>query len=231
MEYTGIFLFDGYFEAICEIRTDAGKWRMLKAIYNYETKGILPDEKTVDMGIFKLVKALIDGRRKKNQSSEVDNDEKNNKNLVCESVSDNLESREGDCHKKIADTRACVNKNKKNNANENVQINKISSPPNPSVGTPSGGEKNLLYVPTIPEIQRFIAKSRIKNVSPHAFKAYYDAKNWRIRGEPIKNWHALLVWWANNNVSKNLGKSRSFERELSPDDVDSIFIDLDDVEF
>ena len=60
----GIYIFEGYIEALDTIRQDYLKWRMLKAVFEYETKGVMPPAEIAENGIFLLIKAMIDGRTK-----------------------------------------------------------------------------------------------------------------------------------------------------------------------
>lgn len=224
MENLGMFFFEGYFSSIMSIKSDAGKWRMVKAIYDYETKGILPDEKLQNSGIFRLIKALVDGRaEKKNKLQKEVGYVEENQIFDPKSPKDDSQNLE-ESSDEITRTRThAFNKNKNENGSEKNNLN-FSSPDDAG----AGGERN--YIPTISDIQKFVAKARIKNISPHIFKTYYDSKGWKIRGKPIENWRAVLIMWASKGISV-VNKSKSFERSISQNELDSIFSDLNDIEF
>lgn len=60
----GMFVFLGYYDAICTITKDADKWKMFDAIFKYRMWGTLPDAKLAKHPIFVLTKSMVDGKKK-----------------------------------------------------------------------------------------------------------------------------------------------------------------------
>lgn len=60
----GMFVFLGYYDAICTIPKDSDKWKMFDAIFKYRMWGMLPDEKLSKHPIFVLTRSMVDGKKK-----------------------------------------------------------------------------------------------------------------------------------------------------------------------
>jgi len=110
-------------------------------------------------------------------------------------------------------------------------------------------EVNCSSVPSLEKVVCFVNDAGLV-VSPEAFYSYYQAKNWEIKGEPIKDWRACILTWnkmldMSKNSSKaatglgekstNLkGKSKSIEyrgKKYTQDEFDKMFFDsFDNIE-
>lgn len=249
----GMFFFDGYFNALSSISSDAGKWRMFKAIYQYETMRVVPDEKTFKSGIFQLVKAMIDARNGKQDDeknvaqttlSEVDCERKNEsviKSPVKGVCGDNKKGGKGvggACEQKVV-----VGNNK--NINKNININKnkknIKKTSSSNVRDDDDekleSEKNgaLLLRPSIDDVKDFIKKCGL-NISADKFFNYYEDKNWEIKGECIKDWRACLFHWEDNEkefLSKTKIETKpksSFDIPLSKKRIEAGYYDAEELD-
>ena len=81
----GMFLFDGVVGAIDSMTCQSKKWRMLKAIFDYTTKGVLPSEEIRNNGIFLMVKAVTDAGNKKSEKEDERNEKEDKSNTKADS--------------------------------------------------------------------------------------------------------------------------------------------------
>lgn len=49
--------------------------------------------------------------------------------------------------------------------------------------------------PTLDEVALYIEEKQLP-VDPSHFHAYYEAREWRAKGGPVKNWRSVVAAWA-----------------------------------
>lgn len=245
----GVFVFDGCFDAIMTIKSDAKKWRTFKAIFEYASFGVDVDESTVDAGIYRLYKAMIDGRnQKERKASETEKIKERNFEKISAYKPNfyrNEDGRKNNTKPDVEDTRqdfqALNNKNKIKNINKNKNI--ISSscvaggektassvPPDPVGSTEDDEEKYIRsakgtrkLVPRLLDVENFVAKTGVK-VDPKKFFYYYQSRHWEKNGEKILDWPALVLAWDKNNVTAGVDGNK---RNYTDEELNSLFCDLD----
>ncbi|MGN0960577.1 MAG: hypothetical protein ACI4PF_00085 [Christensenellales bacterium] len=90
-------------------------------------------------------------------------------------------------------------------------------------------------LPTRQEIEEYVALKGYK-VDIDRFVEYYEASGWHdSNGKKVKNWKLKLLVWnkpqGNNYTFKGKGTQGVTSREYSSEELNSLFDDLDNVEF
>ena len=217
----GMFFFEGYMDAILSISSDAGKWRMVKAIYDYEVYGVEPSQKILKSGIFLLARAVIDGRKASKEKRKGGSRARKNE-VVIKGVVENVFSGSqkviesgNQVNQEVGIGRPLYNKNKNKNENKNENSSSNENKKNKESAIaehpPYNGEESGV-VPTLDEVKKFVKVSKLE-VEAEAFFYYYESKHWIIRNKPVKDWKALLLSWGRRQKKENVKSSSSEPQE------------------
>lgn len=78
--------------------------------------------------------------------------------------------------------------------------------------------------PTLEQVREYVKEQNI-NANPDEFYNCYEAVGWTSKGEPIKNWKALLSVWGKNENGRAVKQSKgmvqpigNFEQRLTEED-------------
>jgi hypothetical protein len=75
-----------------------------------------------------------------------------------------------------------------------------------------------MVAPTVEMVRAFVTAEKL-NVSPEIFVNFYEANNWRIGQQPIKNWQATVRLWHQRDAEKKTAFTPRAKRfEDTPED-------------
>ena len=80
-------------------------------------------------------------------------------------------------------------------------------------------EEEELSIPTLDEVIKFCKENNFK-INPNDFYNYNNSFNWKINGQPIKNWKALLRTCEFNPRNSNTSSSSSYGNRFVYSDPD-----------
>ena len=80
--------------------------------------------------------------------------------------------------------------------------------------SPKGGDAcaktspkgNSFNIPTAEEVKAHAQAVGFPNLDAEEFVAYYEARGWKLNGEPMKSWKACVVTWKKNHARGVLAK-------------------------
>lgn len=85
-------------------------------------------------------------------------------------------------------------------------------------------EEEKISIPTIKEIDSFIKDNEL-NVNSKQFFNYYNALGWKINGQPITNWKALLLTWNKNKEKETSSTVRVVKKPDWLEEYERNFMD------
>ena len=78
----------------------------------------------------------------------------------------------------------------------NKQINKVTKKQKDRLGAGSSGKWEK---PSLMDVVDVVRNENLE-VNPEKFFRYYEARKWRVKDEPVKDWKKLLRSWADNEI-------------------------------
>lgn len=108
-----------------------------------------------------------------------------------------------------------------------IKYNKVkyNNEISPDISAGVNAQKRLeANKPTLEQVREYVKEKNI-NANPDEFYDCYEAVGWTSKGEPIKNWKALLSVWGKNENGRALKQSKGmvqpigdFEQRLTEED-------------
>ena len=71
-------------------------------------------------------------------------------------------------------------------------------------------ERRLFAAPTLDDVKKFAEESGL-DVNPDRFFKYYQARGWKVKGDPISDWQALMESWTTPD-----GKPKAKQPSVKP---------------
>lgn len=78
----------------------------------------------------------------------------------------------------------------------NKQINKVTKKQKDRLGAGSSGKWEK---PSLMDVVDVVRNENLE-VNPEKFFRYYEARKWRVKDEPVKDWKKLLRSWSDNEI-------------------------------
>ena len=194
-------LYNSFYEPIKSL-SDEQLGRLFRAIFNYTIKGEITQEESIKIA-FMFIKNQLDmditkWKETKKKRSEAGKKHKGNQYFKMEQM-EQMEQ----VFKNGSD-------NENDNVNVNVNVNNIKE----------NNKRKVFKPPTLEEVKNY-CKERNNGIDAELFIDFYEAKEWMIGKNKIKDWKACIRTWEKNRKPKEEKEIPSwFGKEIKKEEVD-----------
>ncbi len=177
-------LYASQYEAIKEL-TLSQKGLLLDVIFQYTTKGIIPDvdDKEVRLA-FNFIRQQLDKDSKKYSEK----CEKNKKIAI------EREERRRKAREEYKRARSYTNVTDNDNDNDNEPTNVGDNKEKTTNVVKKKGTSSRFVAPSVDEVGAY-CKERGNYINPEAFVDFYESKGWKVGSSPMKDWKAAIRTW------------------------------------
>lgn len=196
------FIFYRSFYDAVEALDEEDRLAAFEAIVRYALDGTEERQKGAVNAIMSVIKPLLDvsrqnyingrkgGRPKKPNRNRIETEPKPNGNRTITEPKPNDNRTETESKPNHNRTVTEPKPNYNLNVNENVNVND-------NVGAQEGG-----HAPDPAEVKAYADSIGYTSLDAQSFCDYYSARGWKINGEPIRDWRALVRRWLQRDEKK-----------------------------
>lgn len=190
-----------FFEAI-SLLDEKDRLKAYDAICNYALTGEIPECDGASQIVFVMAKPQIDANRKKRKDGKTGGRPPNQNKNLKEVQLNNSEGYPEQNHW-LQNTEPNEKVNEKENGNSECNENERSTN---DVVSPSNN------IPSLSEIEGYCSEIGT-TINPETFYNYYSANGWKIKGEQIQDWQAVIRLWElrDNKTGNQKEKNRKHQ--------------------
>lgn len=187
-----------YMEALSALPEEQRR-RLFDAIIAYSLDDVIPDFEGVDKALFLLIKPQVDANNKRYENGK--------KGAESGKMGGRPPKNKQENNPNETPKKPLNNPNETPNANDNV---------NEDVKQLEEREP-----PTLEEITAYCLE-RNNNIDAQRFYDYYAATGWKIRGQRITDWQALVRRWESNGSDSSVARGT----KVTSEELDALFTHL-----